>query len=127
MTITIPDDLAAEYQSQRPRAALDDIITKTLRRFQSIVLADRVLFILPEDRRRLELALGDVGSVSTADELITSVERIHKISLGGIDIPFTDAQLLAIKHRATKERKTPEEILRYIAKESVGLMLEGVQ
>ncbi len=126
MRVLIPDDLAAEYQSQRPNAALDDIITKTLTRFRSIVLADRVLFILPEDRQAVERALGDVGSVTTAAELITSIERIRRIALGGIEIPFTDAQRRAIQQRAEKERTTPEAVLQYIAKESVGLMLEGV-
>jgi len=125
MRITIPDDLADALQALIPEKPLEEIVVFQLSRFASVNPTERIICIRKADRQALEKVLKN-GSVSTAGELLAAVTRRANITIGGVAIEYTGAQLREIEKRARKNRVTPEVMLRDIATETSKLMLDEV-
>jgi len=125
MRITIPDALAEAIQALLPEKPLEELVIFQLTRFASVNPTERIIVVRKEDRQALEKVLQN-GSVSSAGELLAAVVKRDKITIGGIAIEYTGAQLREITKRARKNRVTPEAMLRDIAKETSKLMLDEV-
>lgn len=125
MRITIPDDLAEALQALIPEKPLEEIVVFQLSRFASVNPKERIIVVRKDDRQALEKVLKN-GSVSSAGELLAAVTKRANITIGGVDIEYTGAQLREIEKRARKNRITPEAMLRDIAKETAKLMLDEV-
>lgn len=69
------------------------------------------LLIRAAARTRIEQVLGH-GSTETPEHLITAVERLAKLRIGKIDVPFTPQQWDQIAHRAGKMGITSEALVR---------------
>lgn len=125
MRITIPDDLAQVYQTLAAEIGkpIDAVIAFTLTRFSTVNPMERVLVVRQSERQELEKILMN-GTISTSTELLAAVTKQAKITIGGVAIEFTNAQLREIERRARKNRRPPEEELRACAKEMSKLMLD---
>lgn len=61
--------------------------------------------IVPVIKRRLEDRLG-LGSCASGLSLLQAIERLAKISVGQVEIPFTTGQLEELAYRAEKNGRT---------------------
>ncbi len=123
MRITIPDDLAERVQSLLPDKPLDFVVAFQLQRFATIDPRERIIVVRQQDRQALERIL-DNGSITSAEELRLAVEKRGKITLGGVALQFTQAQLREIERRARKNKRSAEAEMQSIAKETTKLMLD---
>lgn len=121
-TLSIPDALADHYQAQRPTAPLVDTIVRQLKRFLSIPLSERILLIRAPDRQAIEAALGGSTSITSAEDLLAAIRTRTVVTAGGIEVPFTNAQMDALRHKAEKQSITVEAVLG----ELCTLMLDSV-
>ena len=123
MRITIPDDLAERLQALLPEKPLDELVTFQLQRFSTIDPRERIIVVRQQDRQALERVL-DNGSITSAEELRFAVEKRSKITLGGVALQFTQAQLREIERRARKNKRSAEAEMQSIANETTKLMLD---
>lgn len=123
MRIGIPDDLAERLQALLPDKPLEEIVNFQLQRFATIPPRERVIVVRQPDRQALERIL-DNGSITSAEELLAAVEKRGKITLGGVALEYTQAQLREIERRARKNKRSAEDELQSIAKETAKLMLD---
>lgn len=63
--------------------------------------------------RRIEEITG-MGTTQTPEALVKSIDRLARISIGGVKIDFTPGQLEEIKHRALKRGYTVEQEIQRI-------------
>ncbi len=124
MRITIPDSLAEQYQALDPQRPLDEILTTQLVRFSAIAPGERFLLLRGVHREQLEALLG--RTVMTAPDLLAAMREKRLITVGGVDVPFTDAQLRAAASLAAKNRITTEAQIQKIGVEAVEYMLGGI-
>ncbi len=123
MRITIPDDLADRLQTLLPEKPIEEIVTFQLQRFATIDPRERILIVHQRDRQALERIL-DNGSITSAEELRSAVEKRGKITMGGVALEFSQAQLREIERRARKNKRSAEAEMQSIAKETTKLMLD---
>ena len=123
MRITIPDDLAERVQSLLLDKPLDFVVAFQLQRFATIDPRERLIVVRQQDRQALERIL-DNGSITSAEELRLAVEKRGKITLGGVALQFTQAQLREIERRARKNKRSAEAEMQSIAQETTKLMLD---
>lgn len=69
------------------------------------IVAEGTLTLTVQDRDLLERAAG-IGCTQTAVSLILAVQRLARIQIGDVTIPFTPGQLEELKHRADKRSQT---------------------
>lgn len=66
------------------------------------------LHVSPYQCRAIEDTLG-IGTTQSAPHLIAAIERLARVEIGEVVIPFTPGQLAEIKHRAQKRGRTVAE------------------
>lgn len=71
------------------------------------------LLIPPVDREAIEAVAG-IGACRSSLELVRSVQRLARIQIGGIDVPFTPGQLEELAARATKRGRTVQQELQAV-------------
>ena len=54
------------------------------------------------------------GAAASAAELTTAIEAISHVQIGGVDVPFSPAQIAELKLRAQKRGQTPEQYTKMI-------------
>jgi hypothetical protein len=111
ITLRIPDELADDYRKHGP--SVEAAALATLLRFRRIGPTDRAFVVAHEDRARLESLLG-YGHITTSTDLRDKVERLARLQVGEIEIPFSAAEWQEITHRATKRGITAAEECRRI-------------
>lgn len=65
------------------------------------IVAEGTLTLSPSDREALELTTG-IGTTRSAATLLAAVQRLARIRIGDVTIPFTPGQLEEIAYRAGK-------------------------
>jgi hypothetical protein len=119
MKITIQlDDVVAElYESRlRPNQTLEQILAVQLARFQEVDPRDRILIIIPSDRRRLEELTTRMPLLSVTD-LIKRISDLAELSIGQIRFRFTPTQWRELKHRAERWRMQPRAYAEKVVKQ----------
>lgn len=124
MRITIPDRLAEQYQALDPKRPLDEIVTTQLTRFSSVGPRERYLLLRKQHREQVEALLGT--SLSTVSDLLDAIRRLQAVTIAGVDVPFTPAQLRAVQSLAAKNRIPVAEQIQKIGREAAEYMLGGV-
>ena len=116
MRITIPDALADVYDAHARRAnvALDEIITRQLRSTAGVSPMGRTVVLGIHTLELLEERLGGGPLVDSAD-LAQRFTRLASISFEGIDLKLTPNQLAELQRRATRQGKTPAQLIEAIA------------
>lgn len=69
------------------------------------IIEDQQRILSAADRHALEGTLG-IGATDSAASLLAAVQRLARISIGDVPIPFTPGQLEELQHRATKRGRT---------------------
>jgi hypothetical protein len=65
------------------------------------IVGEGTLTLTKQDQELLEATAG-IGAAQSARSLIAAVQRLARIRIGDVTIPFTPGQLEEIAHRATK-------------------------
>lgn len=116
ITIRIPDDLADQYRSHG--GPVEAAILTQLLRFRHVGPQDRAVVLAHGDRQALEDRLG-AGHILGSADLRQKVERLARLRVGEIEIPFTPPQWEELVLRARKLNLPVEtEIRRIVAKMS---------
>jgi hypothetical protein len=115
MLVQIDDQLCAKYQAHAATAhiPLPKLLERQLARFADTPITQRVLALTGEDLQTLDTLLG-VGSSVDARSLVRAVRAFAGITIGGVTVDFSPAQLAEIQHRAEKQGKTPEAVVQDI-------------
>lgn len=109
--IRIPDDLADDYRKHDVN--LQSAVLTTLLRFRRVGPAARAVIVSHDDRARLESLLG-YGHIQTSADLVTKVEKLARLRVGDIEIPFSTSEWREIELRAHKRGITIEQECRRI-------------
>ena len=115
IVLTIPDGIVDAYQAHN-RLTPEQAMAETLARFAHVKPDVRVLLVFHDHLQRLEKMLG-LGSLQTAEQLCERTERLAKIDIGGIEIPWSAAQLEELKNRAAKNNLTADELAKNIVRD----------
>ena len=112
MLIQLPDDVALRYQqaAERARVPLATYLARHLQRFAEVPSGARALVLTGDALERVDALLG-LGSTASPQAFIQAVEGWAGITIGGVRVDFSPAQLEEIAHRAEKQGKTPQEIV----------------
>lgn len=115
MRVTIPDQLADVYQAVATKQglSLDDVVSRQLRRFQTLIASPRVVVLGPDHLDALELKLHG-GQIPSPEDLIAKVSRLAGVSFCGIDLQLTPAQVEELAHRAERQGKSVEALVQEI-------------
>jgi hypothetical protein len=111
--LRVPDDLADDYDKHG--LPLEAALLATLLRFRKITPTDRAFIVSHEDRGKLEALLGS-GHIMTSKDLRERVERLARLRVGDIEIPFSSSEWREIELRASKRGITVEDECRQIVK-----------
>lgn len=108
---TIPG-LAGDYRIVRGTHTLDVVSPD---RFAKEYEAKPIggLLLSQKDCDALVERLG-LGATHDGERLIDAVDRLAKVEIGGIRIPFTPGQLAELRHRAVKRGRTVELEIRAV-------------
>lgn len=118
IVLDVPDGVVETYEAHaaKDHSTPEILMTATLSRFAHVRSDTRVLLLFHVDLQRLEKMLG-LGSLQTSEQLVERTERLAKIDIGGIEIPWTATQLEELKIRAAKNNLTPEELAKNIVRD----------
>ena len=95
---------------------VEALLSEQLERFAACDPASRFIVIPAEERRSLEKHFGGV-MLNDAADIVTRVERLASLKIGGIDVKFSDTQWREIGNRARRNGRTPQEYVEMIVKE----------
>lgn len=124
ITLRLPDQLADDYRSHG--TDLSSAILTTLLRFRSIKPQDRAIVLAHEDRAKLEVLLGG-GHLRNSTDLRDKVEKLAKLRVGDIEIPFSVSEWREIELRAAKRGLSVEEECRRVVKSMHDLFFNSMQ
>lgn len=118
MLITIPDSLAADYKLHKGarHGDLDKLVTRQLQRFAKVEVGDRAVVLHGEALEEVDRLLG-LGSTQSAAALLAAIRAWAGITIGGVRLDFSPAQLAEIQLRADKQGKTPEAVVQEIVEQ----------
>lgn len=115
MYVSLPDPLALKYQQAADAAKipLEQLLVRQLERFGDTPVSERLLVIKGPELEALETTFRG-GQIRTPQDLVKRVHAWAGITIGGIRLDFSPAQLEEIGIRAAKQGKTPKEIVQDI-------------
>ena len=110
--IELPDDLWEHYQKEagRKRKAPEKLLVEILDRYQACTADERFLVLAPELIKRLEEALE--RHFTQPHQLVELIEVLARIRIGDIRVEATPAQLRELAHKAERQGKTTEQLVR---------------
>lgn len=76
------------------------------------------------EARLLEDRLGP-GVTASGEKLLAAVERLARIGVGEIELPFTPGQLEEMQHRATRRGRTMTEELKLVVSRLADELFHG--
>jgi hypothetical protein len=77
------------------------------------IVAEGTLTLSRAERELIEATTG-VGTTQTAMALLQAVQRLARISIGDVNIPFTPGQMEELKYRAEKRGQTVAQTLQAV-------------
>lgn len=118
MLVQIDDAVALRYQqaADKARVPLAKYLERQLTKFGEIPVGQRVLVLTGEGLEEVDRLLG-LGSTQNPIAFLAAVRNWAGITIGGIRLDFTPAQLAEIAYRAEKQGKTPEDVVRDIVEQ----------
>lgn len=118
MYIQIPDDLAQRLTTvaDAQRTSIHDLCSRVLLRFGTVPPGVRSVIVTGEDLQALERQLAG-GFLQDGADLVQRMERWAGITIGGIRLHFTEAQLEEIGHRAHVQGRSPEQIVQELVEQ----------
>lgn len=126
MRITIPDQLAQSYEAEATRLSrpLEDVITRQLETFKAVPVDSRAIVLHGATREALEIALGT--SIASPQALVTAVQNLAEVSIGGEKLTFTRAQHEEIRRRAASRGVSVREELQRSLQQIQSLVFSSV-
>lgn len=118
MLVSLNDATIAKYQAAAAKAKipLEALLERQLARFGDVPVTERLLVLSGDALEALERQLSG-GQLKSPQDLVTRVHRWAGITIGGIRLNFSEAQLEEIAVRATKQGKAPKEIVQDIVRQ----------
>jgi len=121
----IPDEQVQELQETLHTADPDAVLKEIRRRVAALSLTkpgDRILLILPDDRRRLE-AVFQVP-IQTAEQLIDRVKRLSAVQIGPVTRHFTHDEVMRLQEQARFHGWSAEDYALLVANEVLDRMMD---
>lgn len=114
LTISLPDDLYDEItvKSKESKLNLNDWLVKRLLATKDLDLAARFVLLSGDSLIETEAAL-DSNHLTSSDAFLSALKKRLTISFGGIDLKLSVGELAELTRRAERNRRTPEEELKY--------------
>lgn len=114
--LQIDDDLAEKYCQEAAARGLElpVVLVDRLRRAEPLDPRGRYVILEGQTREQMEGTLGG-GQISSAEDLLTKVQRLARIRFGDHEIPLTAGQFEEIKWRAHKLGRTVPQVMEIIA------------
>lgn len=119
-TLQTTDDLhdhyreqAEEMQRRGQATTAEELMADRLDRFKAVTPGDRIIVIDPKSRQRLETILSG-GSLLSAEDLVSKIERLSGLAIGEIRLDFTTAETRQISNWARRQGRQPESVLKDI-------------
>ena len=125
MVISIDDKLYARYKeaadSVKFPGGTEALIVRQLARMSDYAASARLIILDKAPLQQIEVALGG-GSLRSADDLVERIKAYASISLGGVRMDLSPAQLEEVAYRAQKLGKAPDEMLKEMVQQIEGLV-----
>src|SRR4051812_42116597 len=121
LTLTIPDETYAELQhawgnQQAIRARLGRLIAD----YRDVSPTDRSLRLDAPSLATLEAKLGN-GQVTSSQDLVAKVDKLAKLTIGGIEEDFTAAQWQELQGYAHKRNLSLQDAAAGVVREMASL------
>lgn len=112
VTLTLPDDLAADYTEEATERGwkIEDVLTERLLRASELDPRHRYVIVVGRVRDQLEKRLGG-GHLMDANDLYRKVDRLAKIRFGQHEIILSAGQMEEMVFRSNKIGKSIDQML----------------
>lgn len=77
------------------------------------IVAEGTLTLSKHERELIEAATG-IGTTGSGASLISGIQRLARIAIGDVQIPFTPGQLEELQHRAEKRGQTVQQAVQAV-------------
>lgn len=113
--IQISDDVYDLYLSYATRlsgkVAVEDILRAQLEQFAKVCPTDRIIVVDARNRASLEQLLPSGGSLRDAADLVDRVDRLARIDVGEVRVPFTPPELAELALRARRQNRPIQRLV----------------
>lgn len=111
--VSLPTAALASLEAHASDAhPLESLIALAVTRAGHLPPGGRCLVLSADQLDRVEQALGGIsGTIATGDQLVTRLDAQMTVSIGGVTVPFSKAELAEIKLRAGKRGQTPQQFV----------------
>ncbi|MHC4734604.1 MAG: hypothetical protein ACYTDW_09115 [Planctomycetota bacterium] len=112
--VHLPDATAAAYQrrAKARKITMSKVLAEQLERFIGVDGQDRVIVVGSRNRNRIEMILSKGGHIKDAEDLVSRIAALARISIEGVDLEFDQSEKEQIARRAAKNNITLEEEVR---------------
>lgn len=113
-TIQIPDEVDEQYAAAAAllggKVSVEEILSAQLQQFAAVRPTDRIIVVDSRSRDRLEQLLPG-GSLRDAADLTTRVDRLAKVEIGEVRVPFTVTELEELAFRARRQGRKVKDLV----------------
>lgn len=107
-----------------PTGATLRLVSETVLSEGYEIVEEGGLTLSGREARRLEDRLGP-GTTASGEKLLAAVERLARIGVGEIELPFTPGQLEEMKHRADRRGRTLKDEFKLIVSRLADELFHG--
>jgi len=115
LTIQITDDTYERYAAHAATtpgsASAEEMMAAQLARFEEVRPSDRIVVVDSRHRARLEDLLPSGGSLKDAADLVNRVDRLARIEIGEVKVPFTVGELEELSYRARHQGRKHADLI----------------
>lgn len=115
LQIQIPDAVYETYASYaaplQGRATIEEVISSQVERFAAVKATDRILVVDSKNRAALETLLNQGASINSPTDLVARVDRLARIEVGEVRVPFTASELEELSYRARNQHRPIAELV----------------
>ena len=125
--VKLDDDLLARYDcyAQQFKQPLAQILERQLARFADYPPTLRVVPLGRDDLQQVEKLLGG-GQIQSGKVLVERVRAYAQVTLGSVELDLSPAQKAELVHRAEKQGRAPDVVVRELAAVVLDQMFDAV-
>lgn len=124
VNVSIPDSLFEQYVKQYGLPAAYNRMRQAIDLCKDVQVNDRTILVTGDNRRALEEVFQT--TIDDATKLVKLVQNVTRVTLGGVDMKFSDDQLQRLDMQAKFHGRTTEQYIRETVQELAATMLERV-
>lgn len=113
-TIQLPDEIDEQYEQVAAqlggKVSVEEVMSAQLQQFAKVRPTDRIIVVDTRSRDRLEQLLPG-GSLRDAADLVSRVDRLAKVEIGEVRVPFTVTELEELAFRARRQGRKVKDLV----------------